>query len=289
MNTSYKFLLSFCAASALLLTSCELYNPSEAIPAYIHIEKFTLTTDYLSEGTNSHKITDAWVYVDDQSIGCFELPVTFPVLFEGVHRIKVIPGIKVNGISSNRGQYPFFEPYEQDIDFQVGKRIILSPNTTYRPSTFFHFMEDFEGVFKIAATSVSDTAIQSISNPPDPNVFEGTYSGIGYVDNTKIFFECSTSDTFNLPHGGTNVFLEFNYKCSQQFTVSIIAYGAGGSSQFPAINVNPSSNWNKMYVYLTPTVSGTSSATGYRIAWGMKNLSGADSAAMLLDNIKLIH
>ena len=128
MNTIYKFLFSFGFFATLLFSSCELYNPSEPIPAYIHIEKFNLTTDYATQGSNSHKITDAWVYVDDQLIGCFELPATFPVITEGTHKVKIVAGIKVNGIASNRGQYPFYNPYEQIVNFEVGKKITLSPD-----------------------------------------------------------------------------------------------------------------------------------------------------------------
>jgi len=54
-----------------------LINPAEPIPSYIHIDKIDLTTDYSSQGTSSNKITDAWIYVDNELIGAFEMPVTF--------------------------------------------------------------------------------------------------------------------------------------------------------------------------------------------------------------------
>jgi len=49
--------------SLLLLYSC---NKEEPIPAYIHIDKIDLKTNYSIQGSNSHKIIDAWIYVDDQ-------------------------------------------------------------------------------------------------------------------------------------------------------------------------------------------------------------------------------
>lgn len=288
MNKTYKLLSGIALVSAVFFTSCELYNPAEPIPAYVHIQQFTLTTDYPTEGTNSHKITDAWVYVDDQTIGCFEMPVTFPVLAEGVHKIKIIPGIKVNGISANRGQYPFYTAYEQTVDFKVGTTINLSPTTTYKSTTSFDLLEDFEGASYFSITTNSDTTLQTTTNVAD--VFEMTYSGIAYADQTRPFFECASIPlTSVLPHGGAPVFLEMNYKCNYQFTVSVIASGASSTSQFAAINVNPSDTWNKMYVYLTPTVSGTSSANTYKMVFGMHNVTNADSAVMLLDNIKVIH
>jgi hypothetical protein len=50
-----------------------------------------------------------------------------------------------------------------------------------------------------------------------------------------------------------------------------------------------SENWNKAYVYLTPTVSSTYSAANYKIAWGTLNNTGAENISIFLDNIKIIH
>ena len=216
MNQTYKFLIPFGFLATVLFSSCELYNPGEPVPAYIHIENFIVTTDYATQGSNSHKITDAWIYVDDQIIGCFELPATIPVLSEGVHKLKIMPGIKVNGIAADRAPYPFYTSYEQDIDFQVGKSITLSPTITYKSSATFVFMQDFEGVgMTLDTTNNSYTTLQELVSP-DPNVFEGAKCGIGYADPTRFRFECATINAFDLPAGGSPVFLEFNYKCNYQ-------------------------------------------------------------------------
>lgn len=289
MNKIYKFLLSFGFFATFLLSSCELYNPSEPIPAYIHIENFNLTTNYATEGSNSHKISDAWVYVDDQLIGCFELPATFPVIAEGTHKVKIIAGIKVNGIASNRGQYPFYSPYIQDVNFEIGKRVTLSPTVTYKSTTTFAFMQDFEGAgLTIDTTAFSDSALQEIVSP-DPNVFEGLKSAIGYTDPTRFRFECATVSNYTLPQAGAPVFLEFNYKCNYTLTVSIIARGTTTSGQFVCLNLNPTSYWKKAYIYLTPNVSGTFTAIDYKMVWGFHNTIPLDSAAVMLDNIKLVY
>ena len=290
MNKRYPYTLISLFA-LIFMSSCELYNPAEPTPAYIHIDKFILNTAYLTEGSNSHKITDAWVYIDDQLLGCFELPATFPVIAEGTHSVKIRPGIKVNGIAATRSPYPFYSKHEQLVDFQAGTTVTLTPSVSYLATTRFAFLEDFEGAgVTIAATSNSDTSFQEIySITPDPNVFEGTSSGVAYIDATRTFFECATVAKYPLPINGSYVFLEFNYKCNYEFTVSVIAYGTSSSAQYTALNLNPSSNWNKAYIYLTPNVSGAFTAVDYKIAWGMLNSSGTDSAALLLDNIKLVY
>ena len=296
MRYNYKFfILSGCICA--LLSACELYNPTEPIPAYIHIDKINVIKNPAgfptidgTEGSLSSKITDAWVYIDEQFIGCFELPVTFPVLYEGTHQLKIRGGIKINGISATRAPYPFYEAYTQSIDLQKATRITVSPNVMYRTNTHFDLLEGFENVGMLIDTTVnSDTTLKKISAPAQ-NVFEGLNSAIAYLDANKTFFECATVNKYVLPVNSADVFLEFNYKCNYPFTISVIAYGTGSPFlQQSVLGINASENWNKAYVYLTPNVSAAYNATNYKIAWGAVNNTGADSIAILFDNIKLVH
>lgn len=289
MTKIYKVLFPIGVFATLMISSCELYNPAEPIPAYIHIQKIDLNTTYADEGSNSSKISDAWVYIDDQLMGCFELPVTFPVIAEGVHAIKIKAGIKVNGIAANRAPYPFYSNYEQTINLKVGTTTTLSPTVYYLSSTTFAYKEDFEGGgVTIARTANSDTTLQILTSP-DPNVFEGLKSGITYLDVTRTKFEFSTVANYDLPKAGASVFLEFNYKCNYPFTISIIAYGTATAYQYSVLHLNPSSSWNKVYVHLTPAVSGAYTAVDYKIVWGTVNNTSQDSVAVLLDNIKLVY
>ncbi len=62
---------------AALSGGCEKKDDASLVPSYLYIEKIGLNTQY-EQGTASHKITDAWVYVDETLIGAFELPATIP-------------------------------------------------------------------------------------------------------------------------------------------------------------------------------------------------------------------
>ncbi|HRC92920.1 MAG TPA: hypothetical protein PLQ16_12225, partial [Bacteroidia bacterium] len=53
-------------AFASLMQACNLINPAEPTPAYIQIDTINLTTNLTTQGSASHKIVDAWVYVDNQ-------------------------------------------------------------------------------------------------------------------------------------------------------------------------------------------------------------------------------
>lgn len=291
MPHNHKFFISLSLYIVATISSCNLFNPGNPIPAYIHIDKINLTVNSDgSQGTKSSKITDAWVYVDEQLIGCFELPATFPVLFQGNHEIKIRSGIKVNGIAATRAPYPFYTTFDTVINLQKGVKTYLNPIVKYRTNMTFKFMENFESPGTMIAKSPTigvDTVIKII-HWPNPNVCEGNGSGIAYLDATHTFFECVSATSYGLPTNSADVFLEFNYKCNHIFTVGVFAHTNSSTTQTEALTLNPTATWNKTYIYLTPAVSSNFTATDFSIFFGMVN-TGTDSIAMLLDNIKLVY
>ena len=106
-----KITTLFCFSLLLLMdflySSCQKTFKAET-PSYLNIEKIDLLISNASQGTVSNKISDAWVFADDNFLGVYEMPATFPVLINGVHSLKIIPGIKDNGIAASRVQYPFY-------------------------------------------------------------------------------------------------------------------------------------------------------------------------------------
>ena len=95
MNQKYTFLFAVVLLLTLGFISCRKFEGSQKVPSYIHIESIEVDslTDYFVYGANTHKITDAWVYVDDNLVGIYELPSTFPVLKKGQHKVAVRGGI----------------------------------------------------------------------------------------------------------------------------------------------------------------------------------------------------
>ena len=80
------FLIMIC------ILSCNKEESTE-VPSYLKIDNILL------DDNSTHNITDAWIYIDDNLQGVYELPAHFPLLVTGKHKLRIKAGIKENGIS----------------------------------------------------------------------------------------------------------------------------------------------------------------------------------------------
>ena len=80
----------------LIISACQKEETPNTIPAYLKIDTITL-----DENNTTTNITDAWVYINDQLQGVYELPATFPVLKNDTQTLRIKAGIKLNGIAFN--------------------------------------------------------------------------------------------------------------------------------------------------------------------------------------------
>ena len=60
----------------------------------------------------STNISDCWVTFNGLFLGAYEMPSNIPVQMSGDINARISPGIKVNGVSSNRIIYPFYKEFE---------------------------------------------------------------------------------------------------------------------------------------------------------------------------------
>jgi len=277
---------------------CSIIDPAIPIPAYIHVDSVHLAiTNSAQQGSASTKISDAWIYVNDQLVGAFQVPCTVPVLASGNCEVSVDAGIKISGLSANRGQYPFYSQYNKtNVNLTPGKVTTVQPIVNYMAQTQFTWMENFESVqpaFTSNIYDVSDTVIKVDHNPAD--VFEGKACGVVNLvaGATQVQYLGLSSPVtgFTLPYDGqTPVYLELNYKCNNSFTVGF--YGGLTSvdltTPIPVLNINPSSNWNKIYINFTQGLAQVPSQN-YVIYFFMTPDNGVTHPTLYLDNIKLIH
>jgi len=267
------------------LTSCK---KTDIVPSYIHIDHITLNTVYEVDGSNSSKITDAWVYVDDNLIGIYELPATFPVLATGTHKISVMAGIKIDGIANSRAFYSFYQTYTTNLNLVAEKVDTIAPVVTYYPNKI-HWREDFEEAgIRIIKYTGSDTSFINTTNPAD--AFQGSFSGVAYLSTAKPYLICVTDSTLDIPENGTPVFLEMNYKTDVYMTVGLLALTSSGTyERIDAMVVNPNTSWNKIYINLTPGVNEDPNTYGFKVFWEANKPDSLTNAKVFIDNLKLLY
>lgn len=290
MSFHRQIFLAFLLIISLLLVSC--YEDG-GVPAYIHIEKLGLSTT-AGQGTASHKITDAWVYIDGKLIGAFELPATFPVLMEGQTAVTIAPGIKINGIAATRSPYPFYRSILTSVNLIPGQVTTVTDTvTSYDPATTFVWMENFNGgAISLDTTSNSETRLMRTSNPE--LVFKyrnevNDFSAMAIVAGDTALFECASINTFDLPRNGSPVFLEMNFRNNYTITVGLLMKWSGQATQQSVLVLNPSEVWNKIYINLTPTLAYYNNATDFRIFIGLLKTETEETATIYFDHLKLMY
>lgn len=291
----------FCCMLLLLVsttffTSCNKFEGSQEIPAYLHVDTFLLTTNYPIEGAASHKITDVSVYIDDNYQGYYELPATIPILERGKHKLSLRAGIKLNGNSSTRTVNPFYVPYVIE-DYVFEEKVVdtVHPFTRYYSlndsDIHFEFMEDFERQVSLDNTKDSDTTI--IRTDKDvPEIWRDEdgnshYSGYVWIGDTANYFCITTPEMENLPNQGNSIFLELDYKCNELFEVGLFAK-VGREEVIDLVYVNPSESWNKIYINLGPNITDIQEAEYFKVF-----ISGivdeSSEAEYYFDNIKVVY
>jgi hypothetical protein len=297
LRSGYLIIAGLFLVLAGCLCSCEKFEGSQTIPAYIRVDSFRLEPNSLVElGVPTHRICDVWVYVDDQNIGAFELPAErIPILEEGYHKLTLIAGIKYNAMSGTRGPYPFFVPYI-DTAFRliIDSIISVNPNTTYYNSTWVAWFEDFEdGTISLASSTDSDTSLFLYSFT-EPHPLYGNYCAASCMTGDMNLMETATFNEdvtgIELPKTSAPVFLEMEYKTNYTLTVGLFIIDEDVQIiRHPIVVLNPTSGeWKKVYVNMTPTVSDSYYAEYFNVFFRVERSNTTDTAEIYLDNLKLI-
>lgn len=291
---------------ALLMPSCKKFDGSQTVPAYIYIKEVEVQCDYFRYGANTHKIVDAWVFVDDNILGCYELPATIPVLKEEKHKVAVYAGIARDGIRDLRAQYPFYAPWEDSVILVKDEIVTLRPVFTYYPegvdeNMHVRWMEDFDGgTITIQATSQSDTVVEVYNGPYAWHDPEGIYSQksgkVVLTSDTMQFRIANTEEFRDLPTGGSACMLEMDYKCSDTCFVGLMYFKDYTLTAEPLVRLKPTGDsgqepvaWNKIYINIGPYLVDNETADYFKIYFGSWNPRNAGTQYFYFDNLKLIY
>jgi hypothetical protein len=269
-------------ACLTILAGCVEEN---AVPAYLNLSPFTLVAKG-EEGTAQHKISDAWVYVDGQNIGIFELPATVPVVELGNRTIEIAPGIRNNGTRSNPIIYPMVSFFRTTADFKAADTTRLALKTNYLSGLKFWVVENFESGNSLRVNrEVGGT-------PPSVNIvsngFEGKGAEIKLTKNNPLMEKAIVTKA-QLPDNAIATFLELHYKTESPLEVAI--WGTSSSNQVgittAKIILRPNTDWNKTYLNLTQEAKDMR-MTDFQVVFRSLLPDTLQQATILLDNIKLI-
>jgi hypothetical protein len=292
MNYSSTLLISLCLA-LVASGGCNLINPDEDAPAFIEVKEFTFDpTPTLQEmgPSSSTKIKDVWVYIDNKFQGAYELPARFPVLKSGRQKVILSPGIFLNGIASTRSPYPFYQSHIEEIDLVEKGTVVINPQTSYFTTVESSYIEAFEGAgFSLTSTNNSDTIMYQLP-AGDPNIFEGNSSGVAYLDSVGRRLELTSTTDYDLPGAGAAVFLELDYKINQAMHIGLFINIPGQTQeQVPVYTLNPTDEWNKIYIQLGYTVSAYQALTKFKIYFYAEKDVTIGQSVFYIDNIKVVH
>lgn len=272
MNKTITLLLFIC------IISCKKED-TNSIPSYITIENITL------DDNSNHNITDAWVYIDDNPAGVYELPANFPLLVDGTHKLRIKAGIKDNGIAGTRVPYPFYASFiiEEQV-FNETETILINPIVSYIDSAVLNDnSEDFDGN---GLNLESDSTTFSIGST---NPLDGNY-GILTLKDSIFLSEVTTKEFTNLPQEQAPVYLEIDYKCNTQFLVGVyVNFPQSSILQKDLIWINPKDNWNKIYINLTSTITEAVGADSFKIFIKLQRDFNLEMNTICFDNLRVVY
>jgi len=269
----------------LLYQSCEEIDINEGVPSYISIPSIKVDSIQSSVGSNSNKITDAWVYFDNNLQGVYPLPATFPVLLSGKQNISIKAGIKNNGIAATREKYPFYNYFNAEITLIKDSTLLLdSIVVSYADNLDFHIIDFETGSKEFEETSSSDTTFLLAND----TVFEGNSGGVHLVL-PHLTFEIATEEV-PLPKVGTPIYVELNYKCNTAFQVGVFANYPQTVTATSILTINPKLEWNKIYIDLTSAIINTQNADSHKVFISMgRDINSTQMAELYLDNFKIVY
>lgn len=286
--TKYSLVL---IATSLILSSCQ----EDITASWLKIDKIDLITNATTEGINSHDITDAWVYMDNQPMGVFELPCEIPILDEGEHDFVIFAGIKSNGINSTRIRYPFYKPSEFTLSLIKGETVTYTPNVSYKSDLAFVAREDFEdtGIILGPRDQYDTTNIEIISKNNYPDVVEyGDNCGKMTLTSLDSIIQVFTDLQTDIPQG--QIFMELDYMNTNTFAFGLITTTLSTvttNSPFIQINSQDSDDlkWKKIYLDLTEYLNYLSNPLYFEYFIVGSLDSENSNAVVYLDNIKIVH
>lgn len=267
----------------LLLAACK---KDGAVPAYAIISP-VMVQDAGGQEISS-KITDLWVYLNDQPVGVWQPGRAVPLIGEGEANLKVIAGVRRNGITDDRIQYPFYATWQQQIQLRPGQRTTVQANFRYFDG-LDQWLDDFNTGQRFDTINSSAT----MALVPGDGSLPGMGSQFGRISldaEHPLYRGVSSGDPFIT---GAKAFLELDYRSDTRLLIGVRYMRNGYQNEVAYVYAKPTKladgtmPWNKLYVDLgEPWNVGGASDKRFFIKAALED--GATTATVDLDNVKLV-
>jgi hypothetical protein len=286
--------------------SCE-DNPEAAKPVYLKLDAISLQTDYDLEGTAHSNITTAWIFINEQILGAYELPCIVPaILPEGKVDFVIFPGINTNGISSVRAINDVLAPIRltktkpnsvnnlDTIEFTAQELTI-----SYFERAEIEIVEDFDQSGSNLSPSVfSDTNFVKIDTQDSVFTFTPPLSttpekngraGLLSLTDKNDLAEIVSVNSYQIPAGTQNLYLEVTYRNNIQVSFGLQAEFNGRSERGLTATVLPKKEWSKIYINLSTELQAFPGANGYKLLIFARKPDNVAEGRIFLDNLKLVY
>ncbi len=274
-----------------LFASCNLFNPEEQKPAYIHIDSYDVQT-FAGQGTDSDAISEMWVYSNSDILGVVDLPAEIPVLGEGLQRISVFAGIKNNGIGTSRIRYPFYSVYDTILDLSALEDFEVNPRFSCEPTAVIDDSRNFETGNYFAEGPNNQGQIELIND--NEVAIDGSKCIKASLMANESYMHFIDDSSLEMESGNT-VFLEMNYSCNNTFVIGVYAVANGTSYKSPILYITPTNDgdgsspvWNKIYIDLGMAALENIGSNYYRIYFESAS-SESTIPTVYLDNLKVVN
>ncbi len=287
------------AASLIFVLACNRDSFEAIPPAYLSIPAIQLVVEPQNAralGSAHSDITTAWVYVNGEPVGVFELPAVVPIAASGSKEVEIYPGITMNGINATRAIYVPYQVLKENVELKALDTVSLQDYTTrYTPSASVSIIEDFDqSGLNLSPTNRSDTSVfktndstEIFVNPVQDE--DNGKAGKVVLDSERSFFELATTESYSLPITGQSIYLEMTYKTEVPIIVGVIAKSPLGDVQASTLGLRPVDEWNKVYVNLITEVLAYPDANSFQIYIAGEMPGNLQTATILLDNLKIVY
>ncbi|KXK39976.1 MAG: hypothetical protein UZ09_BCD002000659 [Bacteroidetes bacterium OLB9] len=273
--------------ASITWSSCGITDHEMPIPFYLELgEPVTFEPRTEIQGTN--KITEAWVFVDNQILGVYPLPGKVPIQWEDKEMdIKILAGIRNSGMND----YPVFYPFFKDIGFQLKPE----PNGIYPVDMKFRYIDDcklsvyenFESsnIFEFDLDNKPETSMVLT----DEEACTGRQCGMVVLNSGNRFVEVGAlTQVLKGQNARGKSYVEFDYKGDGEIAVGIAKSQNGVIIIKYILFVPAKKEWNHIYADFTDIIS-PNDFESYRMILAFSKTGINQESKVYIDNYKHIH